>query len=154
LSQLQWLPHFTSTTTLSHEDGLLLLVAHAHHCRSSTTQVKTLAVAYVHRRGRLSLTVEVGDNKFTSKPLSGQRARAVLAGDNEIWYQQYPSYETGQVADGRVAIDFWTDDKIVAVFKSKLDPRRYLVRSADSFLSADVDNDYGRMGPGNLGLEK
>ncbi len=47
-------------------------------------------------------------------------ATSVLDGDNEIWYQQYPSYETGQVADGRVVIDFWTDDKIVAVVSFSL----------------------------------
>ncbi|KAK0232772.1 hypothetical protein IW262DRAFT_23120 [Armillaria fumosa] len=148
-------PTLTSTTTLSHEDGLLLLVAHAHNAGLQDA-VKSLAVsadgtpkvkdaaAYVTVANSV-VTVEVGDKKFTSKPLSPSvenvprtagtlfyrpKGTPVLAGGNEIWYQQYPSYKTGKVADGRVVIDFWTDDKIVAVFKT------------------NVDNDYGRWGQG------
>ncbi|KAK0232771.1 hypothetical protein IW262DRAFT_1451250 [Armillaria fumosa] len=149
-------PTLTSTTKLSHEDGLLLLIAHVHNAGLHKA-VKKLAVsadgtpkvqdaaAYVTVAGGV-VTVEVGDKKFTSKPLSGGDVEDVprtlgtlfcipgstplLVGDNDIWYQQYPSYETDQVTNGRVVIDFWTDDKIVAVFKT------------------DVDNDYGRLGEG------
>ncbi|PBK79830.1 hypothetical protein ARMGADRAFT_1040478 [Armillaria gallica] len=147
-------PTFTSTTKLSHEDGLLLLVAHAHNAGLHDA-VKSLAVsadgtakvqdwAASVRVADGVVTVIAGTKVFKSKPLSGDikdvfavgtlffraEATSVLDGDNEIWYQQYPSYETGQVADGRVVIDFWTDDKIVAVFKS------------------NVDNDYGSWGQG------
>ncbi|KAK0456944.1 hypothetical protein EV421DRAFT_1729464 [Armillaria borealis] len=134
-------PTFTSTNKLSHEDGLLLLVAHAHNAGLHDA-VKSLAVsadgtAKVHDAAALVLvsdgvvTVTVGSKKFTSKSLSGDvkiirapgtlffrpESASVLEGDNEIWYQQYPSYGTGQ---GQVVIDFWTDDKIVAVFKTNV----------------------------------
>ncbi|PBK60047.1 hypothetical protein ARMSODRAFT_1009485 [Armillaria solidipes] len=145
-------PTLTSTTKLSHEDGLLLLVAHAHNAGLHDV-VKSLAVSadgtakVQDATGFVTVsdgvvTVTAGGKKFTSKPLGGYvkdistrgtlffrpEGASVLEGDNEIWYQHYPSYETGGL--GQVVIDFWTDDKIVAVFKT------------------NVDNDHGSWGEG------
>ncbi|SJL05210.1 uncharacterized protein ARMOST_08576 [Armillaria ostoyae] len=136
-------PTFTSTTKLSHEDGLLLLVAHAHNAGLHDA-VKSLAVsadgtakvqdafAIITVRDGI-VTVTAGGKKFTSKPLGGgdvsnisttgtlffrPEGASVLEGDNEIWCQHYPSYGGGL---GQVVIDFWTDDKIVAVAKTSTD---------------------------------
>ncbi|KAK0432095.1 uncharacterized protein EV420DRAFT_1490219 [Desarmillaria tabescens] len=171
-------PALTPTTKLSHEDGLLLLIAHAHgyaHKASLHDALKTLAdvpakvqnaKAYVTVLNNI-VTVESDRKKFTSKPLNPGVFRqypaycgiagtlfsrpkiSVLKGENDIWIQQYPSYEANTDAKGRVVIGFWTNKKIVAVMSIlplALVPFSY----SDILCSSRLMLITSMAGPGNL----